>query len=141
VEAIAVEDELPVAIGDGALAAHERLGLLGDRLAGADPGAVVLETAADAVGIGHVHANVVVLADGEVIVEVPRSAPIPRGVEASVVADKQVPRVARVDGHRVVIDVRNRGGHPQRPAAVIGHVEVPAEHIHPLIVFGVDPDA
>src|SRR5690606_12141138 len=62
VEAVAARDVVPVAVADA---------VLRERLARPAPRAVVLEPAADVVGIAHVGTDLVELTDGEVVVVAP----------------------------------------------------------------------
>ncbi len=96
VEAVAAADAIPVGVHDAGGAPHR---------AWTAPRAVVLQAAADVVGLPHVHADRVELAERREADLFPRLALVVADVEAAVVADDEVLIVARVDPERVVVAV------------------------------------
>jgi hypothetical protein len=113
-EAVAAGERDPVADGD-ALADPTR-----ER--GPAPGAVVLQTAVDAVRIRGVDVDLVPLAQREVVDLVPGLGAVLRLVQTAVTGEQHVVAVLRVDPQRVEVDV-HRALHLAEALAAVGALE------------------
>src|SRR5262249_23638756 len=110
----------------------------GAGLAGAAPIAVVLQAAANVVGLSHVSRDRVELRRRDGVDELPRRGLVVTDIQTAVVADDQVVGVIRIDPQRVVIAVRDALDHLERLAAVGGFMEWGAAGVDDLVVLGVD---
>ena len=124
VEAVAAADVEAVAVRDAGAVAR------GARHA---PVAVVLQAAADHVRVLHVGADLVELADRQVVAEQPRLAAVPRDRHAAVAADDQMVGVVGIDPQRVILGVDRAEHVRERLAAVVGDVEaaIGSEQVDP----------
>ena len=132
VEAVAALHGDPVLVADaGGLQAG----------AGAAPGVVVLQAAADAVGLLEIVGDFVELAERDVVQVAPVAAAIPGHPDAAVVAVEDVVGIRRVDpdGVDIAVDIAEAGLH-EGAAAILGHVDVDAAEPDLLVVVGVDAD-
>ena len=128
----------PVAVQDARLVAGGR---------GPHPGVGVLRSPVDVVRHLQVQRDRVELGERDVVDLPPGDGPVPRLVDPPVVAEQQVLRRLRINPERVVVavdaDVVGRGHVPVRPErapAVVGEMELRAEHIDPADVGGVHLD-
>src|SRR5262249_55931863 len=118
----------------------DRAGAVQD-VAGAGPAAVVLQPAVDAVRPAVVQGDVVELADGHVVEEVPVQHAVVGGVEAAVAADDHVPAVLGVDPQRVLVGVDAVAAvGRERLAAVLGAVQADAADVEVVVVGLIDAD-
>ncbi len=103
---------------------------------------VVLHAAVDVVRQLVIHADVVVLGEREVGDESPGVSAVLGDRDASVVPDDDVPGVARVDPHRVVIRVDVAEGDELLPglARVVGNADARPQAVHAVRVLRVDPE-
>ena len=133
VEAVPEPHVRPLAV------AHAPGGLRAVRRA---PVAVVLQPAADVVGVAHVHVDLVELADRHVADRAPRHRAVAREGEPAVVAVDEVIGVVRVDPQRVVVrvDLVRRVPRPPCAAAIVRGRGLDAAEIDALRVVGVDPN-
>ncbi len=76
-----------------------------ERRAGSTPGVVVLQSAANLVGLRVVESDFVELTDGDLRALIPTAALVTREVESTVAADDHVVGVCGVDPHGVEVDV------------------------------------
>src|SRR5262249_28201137 len=106
------------------------------------PMAVVLQAAADDVRMLHAGADLVELADREVVAEQPRLAAVPRNRHAAVAADDQVVRVVGIDPQRVILGVHGAEDVAKVPAAVVRDVEpaIRSEEVYAVAILRVDAD-
>ena len=130
VETVAAGDGVPVCI-DGAAGGAEG--------AGAAPGVVVLQAAADEIGAAHVGGDLVELAGFDGVVIVPGVAAIVTDVEAAVMAYGDDPRIFWIDPEGVVIGVGAGEAFPGF-TAIERHLRGGAADEEFLIVDGVDMD-
>jgi len=121
---------VPIFIGDSALVGGG---------AGSAPTAVVLQPAANFVGLGHVVRNFVKLANRDLFACVPRSPRIAAEVNAAVAAHNHVVGIGWIDPDSVEVNVD--AGHAigdEGLATVFGIGHVHARHPNSLIVVGID---
>ena len=131
-EAVARAHIVPVARADP---------LVRQGVGGRAPGAVVLQPAAHVIGIAHVDADLVELAERQVAELIPVVGAVPADRDAAVSGQNQVVRVRGIDPERVVVEVhfsRRVGG--EVAAAVRRAIEVGAAQVDPLGIVGVDAD-
>src|SRR5262249_40108662 len=93
-KAIAAEDRIPIVVRGPGLA---------KRAARTAPAAVVLKAAINIIGLPRVDADVVELAQRHVIVEIPIVAAIVADVDAAVAAQHDMPAIARIKPHGMMI--------------------------------------
>ena len=129
-EPVAAAQARPVAVDDAVLAPG---------LAGPHPRAVVLETAVDVVGAGHVDADAVVLADREVGDVEPVEPAVVGDAEAAVVGLHDVAGVGGVDPDEAVVAVEALGRDGEGAAPVVRE-GVAVDHVDALVVAGIDGD-
>src|SRR5262249_34909671 len=87
------------------------------------PMAVVLQAAANEEWILHVGADLVELADRQVVPEEPALAAIPRNRDASVAADDQMIRIIGIDPQGMILGMHGAEHVAEIPPAVVRHVE------------------
>ena len=100
-------------------------------------GAVVLEAAGHAVGIGHVEVDGVELGQGQEIGMVPVFPSVPSHAQAVVIAEEHVVAVLGVDPEGVVVAPETEGRDPGLAAIAAGQ-HADAEDVNDLVVVGVD---
>src|SRR5687767_7452941 len=121
-EAVAAADHVPVVVVNAAVGAYR---------ARTAPGVVVLQAGADVIRRLHVELDVIGLRAEQVRHPRPGPRTIVRNADAAVVADDDVPRIARVDPHRVMVDVNALGAiTAERAAAVVRHVQGDTQHVN-----------
>ena len=142
VESIAAPQAVPLIVDDPVVLGVVEPGLgLEAGLARPAPGLVVLEPAADEVGVAEVHGQVVELADREVVEEVPGLGAVVAQEDPAVGAEPHVLGAGGLDPHGVQVGVQVLGAaRGERPAAVVRYPEVGAQQVDPLLVVGLDPD-
>ena len=122
-ETVTAVNHVPVVVGDAAVSAHR---------ARPAPGVVVLQARADVIRRLHVEFDVVGLRPQHVRQPGPGARAVARNADAAVVADDDVPRIARVDPHRVMIDVDPLGAiTAEAPPRIIRDMQRHAEHVDP----------
>src|SRR6185437_10315814 len=92
----------------------------------ADPGAVVLQAAIDLIGVLVVGADMVELADRQVLGVPPAGAAVVGVPEPAVVAADHIFGAGGIDPHVVPVDVRRSAGIGEALAAVFGNDRVEA---------------
>ncbi len=105
------------------------------------PAAVVLQAAVDAIRAPAVHGDVIELADGQVIEEVPVVHAIVGDIDAAVAAEDHVPAVAGIDPQGVLVRMGAVAAVGlERLAAVRGAIEGDAEDVEMVLVARIDAD-
>ncbi len=129
-ETVEPEDACPVAVEDARGIA---------RPARAAPGAVVLQSAIDAVGRPCIEGNAIELGYGKIVDSGPFHALIARIIKAAIVAEDQMARIGGIDPQVVMIDMcAAAGGGGERQPAVGGDVQRDAQHPDALRVRRID---
>ena len=131
--AVEAEDVDPLGDGDaGAVAGG----------AGAAPGAVVLQTAVDAIRLAHIDGDGVELRDRKVLQVFPGLSFIVGVIEAAVATEDEVVRIAWIDPQGVIIDVGSLGAVAidKRFASIVGDMELDAQDVKTLVVVWIDAD-
>ena len=106
------------------------------------PVPVVLQSAADRVRVFEVGADLVELADRQVVAEEPRLPAVPRDRDAAVAADDQMIRIVRIDPERVIFGV-DRAEHVAKVSStVVRDVEpaVRSEEVDAVAILRIDPN-
>ncbi len=130
VKSVAAVNHKPIFIGDAVAC---------QRLARPAPASVVLQSAANVIGLFVVEANFIKLADGDGVDEIPRAPGVVAPMDSAVAAGEHVVRIRRIDPHRMKIPVD--APHAIRHeflAAVLGVEHLRTEFPNTQIIIGID---
>src|SRR6266436_1611190 len=130
IEAVAAVNHLPVFIDDA---------VARERLAGAAPASVVLQTATDVIGLLVIEGDFVELSDGNGVEEIPGLAGVVAPVNSAVRTGNHVVRIRGIDPHGVIIAVNAPNALGRESfSAILGVKHLRAERPDSQIVVGID---